>query len=166
MLSPCSALHLKILLLMPDLKNLHLVELDAVISSFSGKKVPFSMSIAKNAKIVKSYIDAYNEDRLAIINKFAMTTSDGSYLGVERDGVRVQEPNNLNDIMFTDRDALMVELVALDNARIGVCLSVIDINKEYFDSSALKMMTISEFIDANIEPNLVSSMDSLGLITI
>lgn len=153
-----------------EIKNSTLLQLSNVLYSFSNKKVPFSLTISKNIKAVNAKIEEYNEKRLSIIDEFALKTDDGDYLGIVKPdsetGERFVKPTNLNEIEIENREEMFKKIQDLDNSTITIDIITIDLDKKYFDTAINSVSTIGEFIDTNVEANLINAMVELGLMVI
>ena len=152
------------------------MQLSNVLYSFSNKKVPFALTVSKNIKSVNDGIEKYNENRLAIIDKFALKTDQGDYLGIVKPeptdgsefvvGERYIKPTNLNEIEIDNRDEMIKQIIELDNTLINVEIITLDLDKKYFDTTINSLSTIGDFIDTNIEANLIGAMVDLGLMSL
>ncbi len=159
-----------------EIKNTTLLQLSNVLYSFSNKKVPFALTVSKNIKSVNDGIEKYNENRLAIIDKFALKTDQGDYLGIVKPeptdgsefvvGERYIKPTNLNEIEIDNRDEMIKQIIELDNTLINVEIITLDLDKKYFDTTINSLSTIGDFIDTNIEANLIGAMVDLGLMSL
>lgn len=153
-----------------EIKNSTLLQLSNVLYSFSNKKVPFSLTISKNIKAVNAKIEEYNEKRIAIIDEFALKTDDGDYLGIvnpeSETGERFIKPTNLNEIEIDNREEMIKQIIDLDNTIISVEIITLDLDKKYFDTTINSVSTIGEFVDTNVEANLINAMVELGLMII
>jgi len=146
--------------------NKQILEISNILYSFSEKKIPFSLVITKNIKIIDDLIKSYNDVRVDIIDKYAQTKDDGTYLGrINPDtNIRIESPKTVNEIEINDLAALYKELEQNDSNVVDIELFPIDMDKLYFDSSLNEKRTISDFLDISVEPILIAKLVEYKLI--
>jgi hypothetical protein len=114
--------------------NRQILEISNILYSFSEKKIPFSLVITKNIKIIDDLIKSYNDTRVDIIDKYAQTKDDGTYLGrINPDtNIRIESPKTVNEIEINDLSALYKELEQNDSNLVDIELFPIDMDKLYY----------------------------------
>jgi len=151
-----------------EIKNRQLVNLSNILFSFADKKVPFSLAISRNTKIVNLLIEDYNSRRIDIINEHAILKEDGTYLGLIKPDAeneeRYENPQNLMEMEIENRTELFEKLKELDNVSQEVNLIKIDMSKVYYDSVLKEKSTVEDYINTNVESNLITLLSEFNLI--
>lgn len=159
-------------------KYSEIIGLNNTVAGMSRESWPFNLTIAENIRTLDALTLTYNEKRQVIIDKYAMRDETGAYLGVLRplpqkpaqEGEpaqeivteRVKNPKRMDEIEWSDRDALNRELTELNDSVVELSLVPVDLEKKYFDRKAERVMTIGEYVDANMESGLIIYLSDFG----
>lgn len=150
-----------------------LISLSNVLNSLSQQKAPFSIAIAKNIQQLKPILEDFEAKRKDIIDKYALVDEEGTILGVYKtneetgEKERVKEPKTFNEIEWQDGVTLNDVLTDIDNLTkdtVEVVLYPIDVSMKYFDKEAKERLAIREYIDKEVEAELVLFLDNMGLL--
>jgi len=149
-----------------------LIALNNVFNTLSQRKAPFSIIIAKNIQQLKEIMSEYDEKRKDIIDKNALVDDEGNILGiyVENDKgekERVKEPKTFNDIEWQDGvtlESVLGEIDELTKEEKEVVLYPINCDLKYFDKDAKERLSIREYIDKEVEADVILFLDDMSLL--
>lgn len=149
-----------------------LLGLHNVLNELSRRKVPFSIALAKNIKVLKPVLEEFEKGKQEFIEENAMLDEDGKILGKLQEAVegtepvRIANPQTFQDIEWKSEGALEKVLEELNNMGRSVSdifIYPIDADREYFDSLTKSKIKIRDYIDREIEASMVLYLDDLGL---
>jgi len=152
-----------------------LLGLHNVLNELSRRKVPFSIALAKNIKIIKPVFEEFEKEKKELIEINAVLDESGKPLGKllpavkegEEQTERIPNPAQFDQIEWTEEDSMQTVLSTLNKMGEEVKETIIypiDVNREYFDSTSRMKQTIRDFIDRELEANMVLYLDSMGML--
>jgi len=150
-----------------DLLGLH-----NILNELSKRKVPFSIALAKNIKVLKPTFEKFEDDKKELIDKSALTDENGTILGKfvqageGEEQVRIENPQQFDQIDWVEEDGLNKVLAALNTLGVETVEAVIypiDVNREYFDSTSRQKETIRNYVDRELEASMVLYLDGMGM---
>lgn len=151
-------------------KQSEVIGLNGVFNALTQMKTPFGILIAHNSRKLKSIVKKYDEEKELIQDKFLKKDNEGNFLGVLRKDAngnekRVEKPTLFSDIECTDRKAFEKAIKDLDSKEIEVSdLRSIDCAKKIYWSKRDKEVTIREWMDSELAPIFILSLDEFGLL--
>lgn len=148
------------------MKNIELVSFNRFLTeNFQDKKVPFSLHITKMLRDIAEPVKKYDEDRLAIIQKYATVDENGNLIGkMKEDGTRIENPQLLTDLEIDDLEGMAKELDELGMKEVEFTVEPLDLSKTYYNTDLKEKSTVEEYIDTNLEPGVIAVMNSFGMI--
>lgn len=144
----------------------HLGLVREVINTLSSKKVPFALTLTKNAKVVDDLISGYNQKKMELVDKYAILDESGGYLGVFVDGSRVNNPQKFSDIEMSDVSSFNSDIESLNSTTIDINMFKIDTNKDYFDSNLNKVVKVSDFLESGVDVQVIGMLVGFGMLEV
>lgn len=153
-----------------------LLGLHNVLNEVSKRKVPFSIALAKNIKVLKPLLEKFEEDKQAFIEDHALLNEEGTVLGKLKpvevpDGEeappaeRIENPQTFQDIDWKEENGLEIVLDKLNkmgSELTEVIIYPVDVDREYYDSQMRTKLKIRDFVDREIEASMVLYLDTMG----
>lgn len=109
-----------------------------------------------------------------MVDRFAKTDEEGKLLGVMKQtkddegkviDKRVENPQVIDDIEWSDKDAFMEELNKLNDAEVEVTLEGVPVSKKFYHMQHGREFTIEEYLNSSMEPGMILYLEKIGMLT-
>lgn len=143
------------------------INLKTNLDNFAQRQVPFALVITKNIKKLEKIVADFEEKKDAALHKYAILDEAGNFIpATKEDGTKYENPQTIDQIELSDRDALVKTISELENTEYDVDFETIDTEKLYYDSKIGEKMKVADFIDANMEPALIMYLAQFEIIAL